>query len=302
MVAAGICSLRLRLSSLLLGFCLSCGGAWAGPALDRIKQTGTITVGYRESAVPFSYLDDKQKPVGYAMDLCERLVEAVRKQLQLKSINVKYRMVTPVDRIAMIEQHNIDMECGATVNSADRRMKVAFTVPHYISGTRYVVRSDSKINDLRDFEGKKLSSTEKTTPLSAIKRANQERLLGIKIVEVPDHSKGMNMVENGDADGFAMLDVLLYGLIIAKPDPDQFKVVGKFLTIEPSAIMLSKDDPELKQIFDEEMKRLIATREAHALYDRWFLKPIPPRGLSLGVPMSYLLKDFWKYPSDQVPY
>jgi ABC-type amino acid transport substrate-binding protein len=211
-------------------------------------------------------------------------------------------MVTGATRIPAIVEGKADLECGSTTNNAERRQKVAFTVPHYIAGARYLVRADSKIDDLPNFDGKKLVSTKGTTPLKAVNAANKERLMGITVLEAPDHAAAVAMVENGEADGFAMDDVLLYGLRSERPDPNKLKVVGKFLTIEPLAIMLSKDDPEFKHIIDDEMKRLITTREAYAIYDKWFTQPIPPKNVSLHMPMNYLLKDFWKYPTDQVPY
>jgi glutamate/aspartate transport system substrate-binding protein len=164
-----------------------------------------------------------------------------------------------------------------------------------------MVLADSPIAELPMFEGKKLVSTKGTTPLKEVDRANRERLLRITIVEAPEHAKAMQMVLAGEVDGFVMDDVLLYGLIASSADPGKLKVVGKFLTIEPLAIMMRKDDPEFKKICDEEMKRLILSREAYAIYDHWFNKPIPPKNLPLNLPMNYLLRDFWKYPSDQVP-
>ncbi len=292
----------IRSLTLGLGLALAGGAAVAGPALERIKQTGKITLAHRESSVPFSFYDEEKKPVGYAIELCLKLAEAVRKNLQLKSITPQFMMVTSATRISSIQEGKADLECGSTTNNADRRQKVAFTVPHYITGARYMVRADAAINELPDFEGKKLVSTKDTTPLKAIIQANRERLLGIQIVEAPDHARAFEMVEKGEADGFAMDDVLLYGLMSNRPDPSKFKVVGKFLTIEPLAIMLPKNDPELKKIIDEEMKRLVNSHEAYAIYERWFMKPIPPKGLALGLPMNYLLKDFWKYPTDQVPF
>ncbi len=289
--------------SLILAVCFAVlsGGAWSGPTLDRIKKTGTITIGHRESSDPLSYLDANKKPVGYAVDLCLKLTEAVRKSLQLKTLTPKFALVTSADRIEKVVKGEVDMECGSTTNNAERRKQVAFTIPHFITGARYMVRADSNIAALVDFEGKKLVSTKGSTPLNAVTRANTERLLRIQILEAPDHAKAVEMVEKGDADGFVMDDVLLYGRIASRPDPAKFKVVGKFLTIEPLAIMFSKDDPELKKIFDDEMKRMIYSREAYEIYDRWFMKPIPPKGLALGMSMNYLLKDFWKYPTDQVP-
>lgn len=273
----------------------------AGPVLERIKQTGKLTIGHRESSVPFSYFDADKKPVGYAIDLCLRIGEAVRRSLQLPRLAIEYVPVTSANRIPMVAEGKVDLECGSTTNNAERRQQVAFTVPHYIAGARIMVRADSPIESLAGFEGRKVVSTKGTTPLKAVEAANRERLMRISVLEAPDHAKAVEMVEKGEADGFVMDDVLLYGLIAGRPDPSKLKVVGKFLTIEPLAIMLSKDDAAFKKLVDDEMKRLIASREAHAIYERWFLQPIPPRGTSLNLPKNYLLRDFWKYPSDRVP-
>ena len=293
------------LSPLLLAFALGLGSApaaEAGPALDRMQASGRIVLAHRESSVPFSYLLPDGRPVGYAVDLCLKVAEAVRKKLKMNTLNPQFLLVTPANRIQMVVDGKADMECGSTTNNAERREKVAFTVPHYITGARYLVKADSGINDLAGFENKTLVSTKGTTPLKAITQANDERALHVKIVEAPDHAKAMDMLAAGQADGFVMDDVLLYGIASARPDAAKFHVVGKFLTIEPLSIVLPKNDPELKAIVDEEMKRLVTSHEAHAIYERWFLKPIPPKNTSLNLPMNYLLKDFWKYPSDQVPY
>ncbi len=275
--------------------------ATAGAVLDDIRSRGKIVIAHRESSVPFSFVDATGKPVGYAVDLCKRLAEAVRTRLGMKTIAIDYVKVTPADRIPAIVERRADLECGSTTNNAERRQKVAFTVPHYVTGARYLVRADSPISELQDFQGKKLVSTTGTTPLKAITNANKERLLGIAILEVADHARAVEMVEKGEADGFAMDDVLLYGLRAGRADPARLKVVGKFLTIEPLAIMMSKNDPEFKQIVDEEMKRLVTSREIYAVYDRWFAAPIPPKNAPLNIPMTYLLKDLWKYPTDWVP-
>ncbi|WP_423222034.1 amino acid ABC transporter substrate-binding protein [Ideonella lacteola] len=274
----------------------------SAPVLDKLRQGGALVIAHRESSTPFSYLDADKKPVGYAVDVCLKLAEAVKKELGLKAMPVTFKMATPANRIAMIESHEADLECGSTTNNAERRQKVAFTVPHYITGSRFLVRADSGVEELPQFEGKKLVSTKGTTPLKAVQQANRERLLRINVLEAPDHAKAVEMVEKGEADGFVMDDVLLYGLIASRPDPSKLKVVGKPLTIEPLAIMLPKDDPAFKHIVDEEMKRMVRSREAHALYEKWFEKPIPPKGTSLNLPMNYLLRDFWKYPTDQVPF
>lgn len=297
--------LSLVRTALPMVFAIGLGPAWlpaqAGPVLDRIRSTGTVVLAHRESSVPFSFVGPDGQPVGYAVDLCLKLVEAVGKALSLPQVGTKFLQVTPSNRIAMIENNTADLECGSTTNNAERREKVAFTVPHYITGARYLVRANSPVDVLRDFSGRKLVSTKATTPLKAVTRANNEYLLGITLLEAPDHTRAVDMVASGEADGFVMDDVLLFGLAAGRPDPQAFKVVGKFLTIEPLAIMLPRNDPDFKRLVDAEMKRLIRSQEAHAIYERWFQSPIPPSNRSLNLPMNYLLKDFWKYPTDQVP-
>jgi len=293
----------LRLLSFAIAAALSAAvslPASAGAVLDNIRDKGRIVIAHRESSVPFSYVDNG-RPVGYAVELCKRVAEAVRNKLGLKTMAVDYVKVTPADRIPVIVERRADLECGSTTNNAERRQKVSFTVAHYVTGARFMVRADSPIGDFQDFRGKKLVSTTGTTPLKAIAQANRELLLGITIVEAPDHARAVEMVEKGEVDGFAMDDVLLYGLRAGRADPAKLKVVGKFLTVEALAIMLSKDDPEFKQIVDDEMKRLVISHEAHTLYERWFASPIPPKNTALNIPMSYLLKDLWKYPTDWGP-
>lgn len=274
--------------------------AWAGPVLDRISKTGSITLAHRESSIPFSFLDGEGKPVGYAMDLCMRLVDAVRRQLRMPSIKVEYLQVTAATRIAAIAEGRATFECGSTTNNAERRKSVAFLVPHYVAGARYLVRADAEFVSSKDFAGRAVASTQGTTPLKAINQVNSDSQLSMRIVEAPDHAAGVGMVESGAVDAFAMDDVLLYGLIASRPDPSKLKVIGNFLTVEPLAIMVPLNDPELKKIANDEMKRLIRSKEAHAIYERWFLQPIPPKGTSLNLPMNYLLKDSWKYPTDVV--
>lgn len=268
--------------------------------LERLRGGGSLVIAHRESSLPFSYVHEG-KAVGYAVELCQRIAEALRKQLQLRQLPIRYLQVTPANRIDTIVKGEADLECGSTTNNAERRNRVAFTVPHYITGARFLVRAESKVQDLAGFENKILVSTKGTTPLKAITQANNERLLRVRIVEAPDHARAMEMVSKGEAEGFAMDDVLLYGLVAAQPDPARYKVVGRLLTIEPLAIMLPKGDAEFKRAVDDEMKRLIRSNEAQAIYRRWFQQPIPPKGQSLNLPMNYLLRDFWKTPTDVVP-
>lgn len=276
-------------------------GVSAAGVLDKIQAGGALVIAHRESSVPFSYIDTRSgKPVGYALDLCLRLAEAVRKQTGRKDMKVEFLMVTPANRMGVIEQGKADMECGSTTNNAQRRQTVAFTVPHFITGARMLVKAESTVNAMEDLKGKKLVSTKGTSPMAVATQANRQRLLGITILEAPDHAKALEMVEKGEADAFVMDDVLLNGLAAARPDPRALKVVGKFLTTEPLAIMLPKADTVFKKLVDEEMKRLIISREIHPIYEKWFLQPIPPSSTNLNLPISYLLRDFWKYPTADI--
>jgi len=275
---------------------------WAETVLARVAASNKFVIAHRESSIPFSYLDANKKPVGYALDLCLKIAEVVRKRTGKSGMQIEYLMVTPANRMAMIEQGKADVECGPTTNNAERREKVAFTIPHFITGARLLVKAASKVERIEDLEGKKLVSTKGTTPLKAAEQANRERLLHISILEAPDHAKAVEMVETGEADAFVMDDVLLFGLAASRPNPAALKVVGKFLTTEPLAIMLPKNDPEFKKLVDDEMRHLISSKEIYPIYDKWFQKPIPPKNTPLNMPVSYLLKDFWKYPTDQVPF
>ena len=271
--------------------------------LDRINAGGKLVIAHRESSVPFSYIDAKTgKPMGYALDLCLQLAEVVRRQTGKKDMAVEFMTVTSANRITMIEQGKADLECGSTTNNAERRQKVAFTIPHFITGARLLVKSDSSSDRVENLNGKRLVSTKGSTPLKAADQANRERLMGITILEAPDHARALEMVEKGEADAFVMDDVLLYGLAAGRSDPKALKVVGRFMTTEPLAIMLPMNDPEFKKLVDEEMRRLITSREIYPIYDKWFNQPIPPTNNALNLPVSYLLRDFWKYPTDQVPF
>jgi ABC-type amino acid transport substrate-binding protein len=291
-------------SSVVFGLFASQSTAWAqsGPVIDRLKSGGKLVLAHREASVPFSYYDADKKPIGYAVDLCVKLAEAVRKKLSLSNMGVEYFAVTPANRIDTIAQGKADLECGSTTNNKERREKVAFTVPHFITGARLLVKSSSKTERLEDLMGKTVVLTKNTTALKAVDSAKKERLMGLKLIEASDHSQSIGMVEQGQAEAFAMDDVTLYGLAATRPDPKALKVVGKFLTTEPLAIMLPKNDPEFKKIIDEEMKRLIRSREIYSIYDKWFAQPIPPKNSALNLPVSYLLRDFWKYPTDVVPF
>ncbi len=275
--------------------------AQPGSLLDRIKAEKKLVLAHRESSVPFSYLDPQGRPVGYALDVCVQLAKAVQKALSLDRLDVSHLQVTPANRIEAIEQGRAHLECGSTTNNAARRKQVAFTVPHFITGARLLVKADSPIDRIDHPALKKVVSTRNTTPLAALRRVDFERFLKLDIVEADDHERAVQMVEAGQADAFAMDDVLLYGLAAGRADPKALKVVARFFTTEPLAMMLPRDEPAFKKIIDDEMRRMIYSGEMQRIYRRWFEQPIPPGNVALNLPASYLLRDLWKYPTDKMP-
>lgn len=280
-------------------------GACAAPAtaadtLARIRETRTITIAHRDASVPFSYLDANKKPVGYAVDLCLRIADAVKRELKLPQLNIEYLPVTPSTRIAAIVDGKADLECGSTTNNAERRQQVAFTIPHFIAAARMVVRADSGIKNWSDLRGRRVVTTKGTTTVKLLNDRDKVRALELTLVEGRDHAESFGMVEQGQAEAFTMDDVLLYGLRANASKPESFVIVGEPLSMEPYAIMLRKDDPAFKALADREMAKLIDSGETYKLYDKWFKSPVPPRGITLNMPMGYLLRDSFRYPTDKV--
>ncbi|QHI98943.1 transporter substrate-binding domain-containing protein [Xylophilus rhododendri] len=271
----------------------------AAATLENIRAAQEIVLAHRDASVPFSYLDQNRQPVGYAVDICLKLVEAVKRELALPNLAVKYLPVTSGNRIAAVAEGKAALECGSTTNNAERRKQVAFTIPHFISAVRLLVRSDSGFKSLDDMSGRTVTATTGTTTLPTLRRIDAEHDLRLKIVEAPDHAQAFGFLETGKADAFALDDVLLYGLRANSAKPQSWEVVGKAMSIEPYAIMLPPRDPAFKKVVDQEMRRLIASGEIQTLYRRWFQQPIPPKGINLELPMPAMLRDSFRYPSDK---
>jgi glutamate/aspartate transport system substrate-binding protein len=274
--------------------------AHAQGMLDQIRATQAITIAHRDSSIPFSYLDANRQPVGYAMDLCLKLVDAIKRELKIPALRVNYLSVTSATRIPSIAQGKAAMECGSTTNTAERRKQVDYTIAHFISSARFLVRNDAGLLKLEDLQGRQVVSTKGSTNIKTLERINAERALNMKVLEAADHGEAFSMVAQKKADAFAMDDVLLFGLRANSAQPEAFTVIGKPMTIEPYAIMLPKGDAAFKRVVDAEMRRIILSGEIHVLYKRWFEQPIPPKGINLNLPMPYMLRDSFKYPSDKV--
>ena len=266
--------------------------------LKKIKDTGSIVIGHRESSIPFSYYDDKQKVVGYAVDLCLRIVDAVKADLKLKTLDVKYNPVTSATRIPLMANGTIDLECGSTTNSLARQKQVSFTITHFVTATRFVSKKADNLKTLNDLKGKTVVSTSGTTNIRLATQLNVEKKLGMNIIAAKDHAEAFLTVQTGRAAAFFMDDILLYSLVATSKNPQDFDISDDALSVEPYGIMLRRDDPAFKKVVDAAMTRIYKSGDINGIYEKWFLKPIPPKGVNLNVPMSAQFKRVIANPTD----
>jgi glutamate/aspartate transport system substrate-binding protein len=274
-------------------------GAQQTGTLKKIQDTGSITIGHRDSSLPFSYYDDKQQPVGYAMDLCLRIVDAVRTDLKLPKLDVKYQLVTSANRIPLMANGTIDLECGSTTNNVARQKEVAFTITHFLTATRVVSKKASNIRTVDDLKGKIVTSTSGTTNIKQLTDLNTSKNMGMNIIPANGHSEAFQLVETGRAVGFAMDDILLYSLVASARNPSDFVISDFTLSLpEPYGIMLRRDDPAFKKVVDNAMVQIYKSGEINKIYEKWFLKPIPPRNINLNVPLSPQFKNVIANPTD----
>jgi glutamate/aspartate transport system substrate-binding protein len=267
--------------------------------LKNIKETGAITLGYRDSSIPFSYIDDNQKPVGYAMDICYKIVDAVKKELKLDKLEVKLNPVTSATRIPLMANGTVDLECGSTTNNAERQKQVSFTNTHFLTASRFVSKKANNIKSIEDLKGKSVVSTSGTTNIKQLNEANAARSLGINIIPAKDHAEAFLMVESDRAVAFVMDDILLASFVASSKDPDAYVIsTDAFSKPEPYGIMVRKDDAPFKKVADAATAALYQSGEAAKIYTKWFMEKIPPKGLNLKVPLGPELKQEFAKPSD----
>jgi ABC-type amino acid transport substrate-binding protein len=290
----------MKLSALMVSTLLAlAGGAQAADTLTKVAESGKITLAYRESSAPFSYLDGPGKPIGIAVDLSNAVADAVKKKLNKPNLQIEWMPVTSQNRIPLVTNGTVDLECGSTTNNTARGKDVAFAINHFYTGTRLLVKKSSKIKNYADLAKKTVATTTGTTNFQVIRKYSQDKNLDFDIVLGKDHSDSFLLVDTDRALAFAMDDILLFGLIANAKNPADFEVVGDALQVEPYACMLRKDDPDFKQLVDGVIINLMKTGEFEKLYNKWFLGPIPPKGTALGLPMSQQLRDNIKSPSDK---
>ena len=284
--------------ALLAALALAGTAAAQEGTLKKIKDSGAITIGHRDASVPFSYYDDRQQPVGYAMDLCHRIVDAVKKDLNMPKLEVKYQLVTSANRIPLMANGTIDLECGSTTNNLERQKQVGFTITHFVTANRWVAKKSAKLHSLDALKGKTIVSTAGTTNIKQITEINSQKNLGMNIISANGHPEAFQMVETGRAAAFVMDDILLYSLAAQSRNPKDYEISSTALSVEPYGIMLRKDDAAFKKVVDAAMVNIYKSGEINKIYDKWFQKPIPPKGLNLNVPMSAQFKKVVQHPTD----
>jgi len=267
--------------------------------LDKVKASGTITVAYREASIPFSYLDDKAQPTGFGWEICGRVVDDIRKATGRSDLKVQTQAVTSANRIPLLQNGTVDIECGSTTNNSERGKQVAFATNYFYTGTRFLVKAGSTVKSLDELRGKVVVSTTGTTNLRVIRTLNEEKKLGIELLGAKDHAEAALLVQSGRAFAFAMDDILLYGLKAGAANPAELAVVGDAIQVEPYAIMLRKDDPAFKRLVDDTLAALVRSGDFERLYKKWFQSPIPPKGVNLNAPISKELLDNLKNLSDR---
>ncbi len=295
-----------RTSILFAGLMASAGLVIAGAAsaqeltgtLKKIKDSGSISVGHRDASIPFSYLDDKQQPIGYSMDLCMKIVDAVKANLKMPNLKIVLTPVTSATRIPLLANGTVDMECGSTTNNLDRQKQISYVVTTFVTANRVMAKKSSKVAKLDDLKGKALVSTSGTTNLKQVTELNASRNLGMNIMAAKDHAEAFLMVETDRVTAFAMDDILLYGLVASAKTPGDFMVSNEALSVEPYGIMVRKDDPAFKKVADDAVVALFKSGEINKIYSKWFQSAIPPKNVNLNLPMSDQLKKVIAKPTD----
>lgn len=288
----------MKKSLLILAAALMAAGVAQADTLKKIKETGKVVMGVRESSQPLSYTLGSGKYVGYHVEICERVLADIRKQLGLSQLTVEYAPVTSQNRIPLVQNGTVDIECGSTTNNQARQQQVAFALTTYVTEVRMAVNAKSGITSINQLNGKTVVTTTGTTSVQHLRK--HERASGIDFKEIygKDHADSFLILESGRADAFVMDDNLLAGLIATSKSPSDFKIVGEVLSVEPIAIMMRKDDPAFKKAVDDSIRNMMKSGEINKLYDKWFMQPIPPKNVSVNLPMGGTLKAAIANPND----
>ena len=288
---------RLSIALLLAAACCAAGGAESA-TLRKIRESGVITLGYREAEFPFSYLDQGQRPVGYTMDICDRIVNAVKQRLNMPDLERRYVQVESPTRIPLVSNGTVDLECGVTTNTVEREREVAFTITTFVAESRLVSKKSSPVMRLEDMRGKVVTSTVGTTSLTHLQELYSTKGLDMTILAAQDDPEAFRLVVTDRAAAYAMDDALLRGTVASQPDPGDYVISSERLSVEPYGIMLTKGDPEFKRLADQVIIGLFSSGDIFKLYRKWFQSPIPPKGVNLAFPIFPSMQRLVAHPTD----
>jgi glutamate/aspartate transport system substrate-binding protein len=267
--------------------------------LKKIKDTGVITLGHRESSIPFSYYDDKQQVIGYSHEVMLKVVDAIKADQKLTKLDLKLMPVTPANRITLIQNGTVDIECGSTTNNTERQKQVAFSNTIFVIGTKLLAKKDSGIKDFPDLAGKNVVTTAGTTSERLLRKMNEDKKLNMNVISAKDHGESFLTLETGRAVAFMMDDALLYGEMAKAKRAGDWAVVGTAQSKEAYGCMLRKDDAAYKKVVDSAIASMMASGDAEKIYKKWFMNPIPPKGLNLNMELSDEMKALYKSPNDK---
>jgi glutamate/aspartate transport system substrate-binding protein len=267
--------------------------------LRKVKETGTFTIGHRDSSIPLSYLDDKLLPVGFSIDLCKHVVDAVKAKLEMPNLQVKYNPVTSATRIPLVANGTVDIECGSTANMTSRQQQVGFSYTFFVPQFKWIVRANGAVQTEDHLRGKTVAVTAGTNTALFVNKMNSEGKLGMTVLNGKDHAESFLLVETGRASAWMEDDILIAGFRANAKKPADFKLLDKSYPSDPYALMIRKDDPQVKTLVDETLAKLMRSGEFEKLYAQWFERPIPPKGINIQLPMSDALKQVIKEPNDK---
>ena len=268
--------------------------------LEKIKASGTIVLGHRDASIPFSYIaDNPNQPIGYAHDLQMKVVEAVKKELNMPDLKVRYNLVTSQNRIPLVVNGTVDFECGSTTNNLERQKQVQFSNNFFVVGTRLLVDKAAGIKDFADLKGKPVVTTSGTTSERLLKEYNDKNQAGMNIISAKDHGEAFLMLQNGRAQAFMMDDVLLAGARAKAEDPAKWEIVGTPMSFENYGCMMRKDDPAFQKVVNDAMSAVFKSDEINTMYKKWFESPIPPKNVNMEFPMSDKMKEIIAHPNDK---
>ena len=267
--------------------------------MKKVKETGSFTIGFRESSIPFSYLDDKQQPIGYAMDLCMKVVDAVKADLKMPNLKLNLQPVTSSNRIPLLQNGTIDMECGSTTNSVARQQQVWFGPTYFVINVTAAVKKSSGVNALADLNGKTISTTSGTTSVPLIKSYEKTKNVNVKEIYGKDHGESFLLLADDRASAFIMDDILLAGQIASAKSPTDYKIIPESLRQEPYSMMIRKDDTQFKALVDKTIGGVMKSGEIEKIYAKWFLSPVPPKGINMNFEMTPPIREAFKNPNDK---